>query len=423
MVWLVNFLIFVAVGKVQELIPGSQYVKPVMWALIAGIVGHFFLKRPPEEGFQQWRRPFLFWVLFSIGIVCSIPLGLYPSNSITFTVLRYGTNAILLFLVASHLRHIDDLERTSAALVLAALTLGAALFVMPNETMDWDGRIRATVGETYDPNDLALLLVMTVPYNFYGLWRGGMARRALALVVLGITLAVVYKTGSRGGMLSLGLVMVYATFFVRQLGIMLRGLLLGGILLGGAAMTQTTTFHSLISGLQGKDYNSTSDDGRIQLAIRGIGYALQRPLWGVGVANFQTAEGLLSGRGGDGGTGIKWSTAHNSYVEVVAETGFITFTFYFLMLLTALRELKRQARVLTPWDDDPEARRVLVLGSMTKTSLLAYMLGGFFLSMGYFPMLYLVIGYTLALGNIADSLALVLTEEDELAAEVEEFEE
>jgi hypothetical protein len=53
-----------------------------------------------------------------------------------------------------------------------------------------------------------------------------------------------------------------------------------------------------------------------------------------------------------------------------------------------------------------------MMGSMVRCSMYAYMLGGFFLSMGYFPMLYLIIGYTLALGNISDTLADDIEEEE-----------
>ena len=90
-------------------------------------------------------------------------------------------------------------------------------------------------------------------------------------------------------------------------------------LLPGSYMERMTTI------LAEDDYNMTSPTGRKQVWLRGLGYAAQYPVFGVGVANFNWAEGTISSlaRNREPGQGIKFSTAHNSYVLVLAELGIV----------------------------------------------------------------------------------------------------
>ena len=66
-----------------------------------------------------------------------------------------------------------------------------------------------------------------------------------------------------------------------------------------------------------------ADEGRIQIWQRGMGYMLDHPLLGVGAGNFPTAEGTISSiaRNTPSWKGVRWSAAHNSFVEIGAELG------------------------------------------------------------------------------------------------------
>ena len=104
---------------------------------------------------------------------------------------------------------------------------------------------------------------------------------------------------------------------------------------------------------------------------------------------------------------------HDNFVQIAAETGLLGVACWTLMLLSCLRELRRQRRLLAPWRDDPEARQQLAMTTTVRNSLLAYLLGGFFLSAGYLPFLYLLVAYTIALAEAADRLADELRFEQE----------
>lgn len=406
MTGILSLLILVGIGKVQELIPGSQYAKPVFLTLIIAIVAHFFARPQTSVTYKLWRRPVVYWLLFTLGLIASIPTSLWVSNSITFVVYRHMSTSVMMLLAVAHLTTLAKLEKTTLALLWCVFILGVAIVVRPTGVLDSDGRMRITVGETYDSNDLAMAVVMTIPFTVYWFWKRGGFTKLFAIACCGLAMVVVMRTGSRGGMLALGIVMLYQILFVKELGMLLRGVLAAGILVGAAAATQTTTFELLVLALQGKDYNATASEGRLETWKRGVMYAVTHPLFGVGVNCFDTAEGVISHK-------KKWSAAHNSFIQIAAEAGIPTFIFWTLMLVSTFKELKRQRRVLGPWKDLVEVKRLLMMGSMLRCSMIAFMVSGFFLSMGYFVLLYLLVGYVCAMGNIADATALELQEEEE----------
>ena len=72
-----------------------------------------------------------------------------------------------------------------------------------------------------------------------------------------------------------------------------------------------------------EDYNYTSKDGRKEIAKRGVGYMLGRPIFGLGIGNFEKAECSISdkARNTPAGFGIRCTPPHNSFVQAGAELG------------------------------------------------------------------------------------------------------
>lgn len=407
MVGVIDALILILVGKVQEYFVPEMLLavaKPALWGMGIGLFGHLFFRRPPPKGFRSLRPPVVLWMLFSVGLFASLTSTLYGGRTVAFLVYKFTSLAILFAIVTRHLTEWRDFERTTKAIVAVVLLAGLAMAAAPRPMpMAQDGGPpRVSIGGTYDPNDLALLVAMSIPFLFYWFWRGGMIAKAFVAAAFVAALFTIYRTGSRGGMLSVGVVMLYILVRVREAGWLFRGALALAMLVGAAFATQTSTFKLLVLGLQGKDYNADDADGRLAIWQRGLGYIMRNPLTGVGAECFTEADQFLSGRKSYT-RGVKYSTAHNSYIQLAVEVGLPATACWLLMLLAALREVRIQRKRWSPWRDDPVVRQYLVMGSMVRCSIFAFMIGGFFLSLGYFPMLYLVVAYAVALGNIGDA--------------------
>lgn len=416
MATVVNLIILTLLGRIQEIIEFLAVVKPVMVMTAIGAITLFFFWPWSEIG-AKWRRPTLFWLLASLGFALSVAFSLERSRSVGFLATTYLCTTLLFLLVSQCVRRFATLESISLAIVVMSLLHGVAILVAPTEQKTDSGAIRYSISGKYDPNDLACVYAMEVPFLFYWFWRGGLAMKSISVLATALAVYGIYLTGSRGGLVALGVVVLYLFLRVREIGPVLRGMLVVAMLLGAVVVTRTETFHQLILAVQGKDYNTTEEDGRLQIWRRGVRYALTHPITGVGVQCFEVAEGNLSGRSSSV-HGIKWSAAHNSYIQVLAENGIFTFFCWVAMIVTSLSELDRQRRVLDPWRREPAVHRILVFRAMVRAALLAFAVGGFFLSLGYLEFLYLLIAMTIALAEITDNLY------DELVSEsAEESEE
>ncbi len=209
------------------------------------------------------------------------------------------------------------------------------------------------------------------------------------------------RTGSRGGFIALIAVIVFIVlrYSAISLGRRLSAAVLVTLILLGTASNryweQMTTIAS------DDDYNRTEETGRLQIWGRGIGYMLQHPLLGVGPGNFQTAEGTLSplAERQQFGVGVRWNAAHNTYIQVGAETGVIGLLLILAMIASALVALSRSRRRGSDRADSRE--RQTQLAQVLTASLIGFVVGAFFLSLAYTEMLYTLIALAVGLQKVA----------------------
>lgn len=247
------------------------------------------------------------------------------------------------------------------------------------------GRLSGTA--MYDPNDLAALLAAAFPLAVGLVMRRGVARRLLGLGAAILFVAIIAETASRGGVIALvagTLVFVAGFSFVRTVGLSVL-MVLGGILLWSYSPAVFRERTESIGSLQ-SDYAVTSETGRLQIWKRGIGYALHRPITGVGMNNFAVAEGQTFYQTGFVG---HWYTAHDAYLQVAAELGVIGLSLFLTLLWTSGRQARRLWRM--GWaaraPASPLHRPELL------ASLAAFATGALFLSHAYSLVFFGTIGF------------------------------
>lgn len=229
------------------------------------------------------------------------------------------------------------------------------------------GRIQY-VGIFNDPNDLGLLFAATLPMAVFLGRRGAGAMRPVWLGAALLLLYGTYLTNSRGAMLAV-LVIAGCYIWYRK-GIMLAGIL--GII-------GLTTLKLLSSRMEELDAAEESAAGRVDAWYAGLEMFRDNPAFGVGAGNFTEYNEL---------------TAHNSFVLVLAETGFIGFVLWlafvgygFWMMLTIIRHQRpasTDAAVEADWAMERQIALTLLL------SLCGLFSAAFFLSRSYMVVLYLI---------------------------------
>jgi O-antigen ligase len=206
-------------------------------------------------------------------------------------------------------------------------------------------------------------------------------RRLFWLAVSAVLVYGIYLTDSRGTLLAL--LVLLGIYIWRKRGIIVAGML-GAAALGGLMM--------LPSRLQDVDVSEESAFGRVDSWYEGLQMFMSNPVFGVGPGNYSDYNTL---------------TAHNSFMLVLAETGYLGFTVWlafvcygFWMMLVVMRSSdddlvehegeEGAAEMIEDWHDDRRIAFTLLL------SLCGFFAAAFFLSRSYVVTLYLLMALVVA---------------------------
>ncbi len=248
------------------------------------------------------------------------------------------------------------------------------------------------LGFLKDPNELAQLLVMILPFVWLQ-WRPSAHLQNVSFVMVPTLLFVwgIYLTHSRGAMLALVVILM--------LSLKDRVNLVTTILGGGAALA--ILFGMNFSG--GRDISLQSGADRLELWGDGLSLFMQSPLFGIG---FESFAGQNHGH-----------TAHNSFVVCLAELGIVGYALWVGLLaftiaglnslITSLSSGRPDAALGSGEDEESNEGQNQENVDLEKwaralrISLAGFLAAAFFLSRAYVMPLYLILGMAVVLVNLA----------------------
>lgn len=345
-------------------------------ALVAAMLAWLINGR---KTFAQPQYPLIF--AFFVVTVISIAVNGWVGGAIEQAT-EFAPTVIAFVLLANGLTTHTRMIVTMQVFVLCACVLALHGAYQIQDGIGWtgmplvqdDGRIQY-IGIFADPNDLGLLFVSVLPMAFYLAKRGGLLglARLVWLACAGLLLYGVYLTNSRGAMLAVA-AMLGVWLWLR------RGLVTAIVVAGGGL----AAMQMLPSRLQELDASEESAAGRVDAWYQGLQMFQAKPVFGVGAHNF---------------TEFNYLTAHNSFVLVLAETGFIGYTIWlafvgycFWMMFTLCRATMKTADPASAeeWRIEREFGVTLFL------SLCGFFAAAFFLSRSYVIVLYLLAAMVVA---------------------------
>lgn len=398
LLWAVALMVWTYVWRIQDLFPvlGKLEINLVASAIAFAL---FAIDRHPARRVAYLKTPILGLALgiFALGIV-GIPTSLWAARSATFVLTGQLPNLALMMMIAVAVRGMRDLEWIALVNLVGACF--HALFVQLTFEVGPDGRLGRLI--YYDVNDLALVLVCTIPFAVFLLAKGDWRSRALVLLGGGLIVVTIGEAGSRGAFIGLVAVTAYIIAAFRSIPRRIRLIAAVGtfgLLSVLASDAYWERLRLLTNPEQDYNWSDRSPEGRMEVWKRGLGYMADRPLLGVGMRNFDVAEGTLSRESKareERGAGFKWSAAHNSFLEIGVELGILGLALFIGMLIAALRSLWRMARRST---SSPGMRESALAFALT-ASLIGFIVCGFFVSAWYFSFLYMVLGLVMGLAKI-----------------------
>jgi len=342
-----------------------------------------------------------FLLAMTLWVALSIVGALWPGGAFHLLTDQFLKVVLMFVVLVGAVRGFRDVERLVFVYMLSVGIYAAVVLARFNVGGD---RWRLAGLYYYDANEFGTLAVMCLPLAVYFLVRPNPLWRRLVSAGTAVVLVIGFIwTGSRGGFLAV--LAVGAFLLLRFTAIRARWRILTTSLFAllFAATATDNYWKGMKTLLQPKeDYNMTDDAGRVKVWKRGVGYMLQHPVFGVGGANFPTAEGTLSPLAAEAllGRPVKWSVAHNSFLQVGAELGIPGLIFFLGMFGSAFAALKRVQRnraVQPPGARSPPAAQ---LAQALMAALIAYIVGGFFLALAYHELLYTLVALVAALQKV-----------------------
>jgi O-antigen ligase len=381
---------FLIIGRLPEILPSLSLFRPRLVVAIITIALASLL--PEAHGPRLLQEPVVRTVLAMFVLaVMTVPFSVWPGASFDFVVNHYLKNVVFFLLLVYCVRSLPEVRRIIWAFFGAILTLGIGAFFSQSE--------RVSVTGTYDTNDLAFVMVCAIPLATLWFFRGRPVGNYLARATAMLAILTIIRTSSRGGFAAL--VIVGALLLVRiparqmllRVAFLMGCILLFGVSASGAYWNRMAT---LWGGGELEALNEYDNQGiwaaRWPLWKTGLILMMKNPLLGVGGGTFEIAEGIS--RGGVG----KWSTAHNSFIQIGAELGVAGLGLFVFLLYRAVKNCRPVIRLAR---HDPELDPCPWLARGLEVSLYGYIVAGFSLSQGHSLSLYFLLGISVVLKRLS----------------------
>jgi O-antigen ligase len=388
-----------AIGRVGELVPGLGSLPLAKITMGIGVILLIVKwKRLPK--LPAVATPFLRTALALVGLaVVTAPFSIWPGMTLHFLLLELPVIAAVVIVCCKISCTWDALRSVMRVLVVAAVALGLVAM------LSFHGG-RASASLSYDTNDLAYVLVSILPLALaFALTAKTKAKILVNAGVCAMLLFALLLTSSRGGFF--GLVAMLAVLVLiplkrpppsgaywlpqvrsrNRIVLPVVGLVCASALVWSYLPAETRERLSSVLHLS-SDYNldSTNSGSRSAFWERGLTAALRRPV-GYGVDTFAMVDLRMGGQ---------FRAPHNSYLEALVELGFLGLLLFIRLYVLSWRALQRARQSLLALAPSEEHDQMLVFGRMLQVALVGNTVSGFFLSMAYSVVLWVLFAAVIA---------------------------
>lgn len=279
--------------------------------------------------------------------------------------------AFLFFVVLST---VDTLTRLRWTLLAAVASMGWASLIVAREWMkDPMWRPGSIAG---DANYFALDACFIIPLAFVWVWHSRIRwERMFALACLIATIGSTMLGASRGGFIALGIAFLWLVWnSPRRLR---NSLVILILVLPPLVLLPSSPLHRLVHP---RESDVTGENDRIIAWRAGARMIERHPLMGIGLGEFKPQMDNYADPGVDFS-----SIAHNTYLEVAAETGLPNLCIFIAMLFFTYRTLGKVRRRAA--DSGPPL--VYLAATGIQAGFVGYVFGATFLSSEYLKLFWL----------------------------------
>ena len=261
-----------------------------------------------------------------------------------------------------------------------------------------------------DENDFCMVMNMAVPFGYFLLFSAtGVAQKVKYLGFLGSFLLAAMASLSRGGFFGLAAVGAYCWYRSPK---KLNALIVVAVAVVFMLVLAPATYWDEIA-------SSTDDEtmkygtGAARLYTWGIGVEMffYNPIIGIGQSNFPwTFEVYEAGRTFHERS-MAGREAHNAWVTLIAELGLVGIIIVGGMLAQCYKDLKWIRTRFSPADSRQKRGQIVQAGEDVRMylaramegSLIGFIVSGVFISILWYPALWIMVAFVVALRNISET--------------------
>ncbi|MBL8177155.1 MAG: O-antigen ligase family protein [Bryobacterales bacterium] len=273
----------------------------------------------PHEPAHFWMLLFVLWVGLTVIQTAEPERGLRR-------VLSFGQLLLDAWIIHQSVRTAERYHKLLTAWVLGCcVCLGGVLYNFLLDVRQGDSRVSAP---GFDPNDLAVTLVLGIP----AAWQLSMRERSrgwLFLLYIPLAVAGAFLTASRGAAVTLAVVLLLplSTLWRNTAKAFVGIAALGGLIVYGVSSFSEDVAFRRLSTI-GDQVSARDLNGRIDIWRKGYAAFLQHPIMGVGAGGFENAIGATRGTG---------MAAHNTVLGVAVEHGIVGLLFFLGVVVSLAR--------------------------------------------------------------------------------------
>ena len=261
------------------------------------------------------------------------------------------------------------------------------------------GTLNGPGGMLLDNNDFALANTMNLPFLWYVSYdvadlRYGRALKVLMRVAFFFTILTIMSTGSRGGFLAMSVTLLIMAMKTRFKVPALVGIFLVGLL---ALLLAPPEYIERLRSI-GRASEDASAQARFiswQVAANMI---KAHPVLGIGFQNmlFEFPRYLTGVYIPEGTKVIENHVAHNSYLQIWAESGTLAYLVFMFMLVSTITRMRRVTKAVKGTDEEWAS----CYSRAIEVTFYGYMIGATFLNRAHFDLVYQLIAVGVALPGI-----------------------
>jgi len=293
---------------------------------------------------------------FGGAMLVGIPFSFWPGGSVKDFTEIYLKLFVIVVLMVHSLDRVDRLDRFVWLIVLCSGYVAAhSLFnyLAGGANLDESGRMNSAVGGIFgNPNDLALNMVVFMPFALATAFEPGPAPKRLLAVGCALLMVVtVFFTKSRGGFLGLGAMLaalVVGSVRVRP-AIGVAAVL---AVLAAMPLAPATFWSRMVSIVDADKDPNGSRQARIELMKEATHVFVANPIIGIGLGQFVNYAPDQRQQ--------KWHVAHNATLQVAAELGIVGLVPFFYLIARAALAVRATRRALVPPTRGSTPRRSLM---------------------------------------------------------------